>query len=150
VCWQQLGGCATYGCKAAAIPEKPSLPTSVSRGWGDDKACPQCGDMIPSSLIVCRCGARFPWADPMTPDEYRAWLSDDEQLKRRRKQLVYLFLLSLLGLPAPVTGAVAGIQAYRFRKNLVGEVGTYLALGYGAAVIGVIYALVFALLYFGM
>ena len=149
ICWEQLGGCATYGCKAAAIPEKPSLPTSVNRGWGDDKACPNCHDLIPSSLLICRCGARFPWADPMTAEEYQVWLMEDEQRTLKRKQLIYLFLISLLGLPAPITGTIAGIQAYRFRKVLVGEVGTYLALGYGAFVIGVVYSVVFILLYFG-
>jgi hypothetical protein len=148
VCWEQLGGCATYGCKVAAIPEKPPPPEPDRRGWGDEKTCPQCEEKIPSSLIVCHCGARFPWADPMTPDEYRDWLKEDGQRVRIRKQLVFLFLISLLGLPAPVTGTIAGIQAYRFRKVLVGEVGTYLALGYGACVIGVVYSLIFVLLYF--
>jgi hypothetical protein len=148
VCWEQLGGCATYGCTAAAIPEKPSLPTSVARGWGDEKTCPQCGDKIPSSLIRCLCGAYFPWADPMTAEEYQTWLSEDKGRTRMCKQMVILFLLTILGLPAPITGGFAGIQAYRYRTLLVGEVGTYLALGYGAGVIGMVYSLIFVLLYF--
>lgn len=150
ICWESLGGCATYGCKAAAIPVTPVPPTSASRAWGDDKTCPHCSENIPSSLLVCRCGARFPWADPMTADEYRMWLKEDEERTRVRKQLIWLFIISLLGLPAPITGTVAGIQAYRSRKVLLGEVGTYLALGYGAGVIGMIYSLIFVLLYFGM
>jgi hypothetical protein len=83
----------------------------------------------------------------MTAEEYQAWLREDRQRGQMRKLLIGLFLLSLLGLPAPITGAIAGIQAYRFRKLLVGEVGTYLALGYGACVIGVVYSLIFVLLY---
>ena len=85
----------------------------------------------------------------MTVEDYRDWLKDEEEMDTRRKQLVVLFILTILGLLAPLTGSVAGIQAYRSRTLLVGETGTYLALGYGAAVIGVVYAVVFVLLYVG-
>ena len=37
ICWKEMGGCATYGCKAAAAAEKPPVPRSFSRGWGDEK-----------------------------------------------------------------------------------------------------------------
>ena len=99
--------------------------------------------------MFCGCGARFPWADPMTPGDYLDWLKDEEEISESRKQLVVLFVLTILGLLAPLTGSIAGIQAYRSRTLLVGEAGTYLALGYGAAVIGVVYALVFILIFLG-
>jgi RING finger family protein len=150
ICWKEMGGCATYGCKAAAVAEKPPLPASVSRGWGDEKICPACSNRIPSSGLGCACGARFPWSDPMTKEDYESWLREDRQQKSRRTQLVVLFIVTILGLPAPLTGTIAGIQAYRSRTLLVGEVGTYLALGYGAAVIGMVYALVFLLLAIGL
>jgi len=144
-----MGGCATYGCKAAAIAEKPPAPTSVSRGWGDEKICPACSSRIPSSVLGCACGARFPWADPMTKEEYDSWVKERGLQKERRTQLIILFVFTVMGLLAPITGTIAGIQAYRSRTLLVGEVGTYLALGYGAAVIGVVYTLVFLLLLSG-
>lgn len=149
ICWKEIGGCATYGCKAAATAEKPPTPPQVSRGWGDEKTCPSCLAKIPSSLILCRCGARFPWADPMTREDYQAWLTEDNDRDSRRRELVILFVLTLFGLPAPITGSVAGIHAYRSRGLLVGEVGTYLALGYGAAVLGGVYTLIFLLLAIG-
>ena len=149
ICWKEMGGCATYGCKAAAIAEKPPVPTSVSRGWGDEKICPACSSRIPSSVLGCACGARFPWADPMTKEDYDSWVAERGLQKDRRTQLIILFVFTVMGLLAPITGTIAGIQAYRSRTLLVGEVGTYLALGYGAAVIGVVYTLVFLLLSFG-
>jgi len=147
VCWEDVGGCATYGCKAAPIPQTPNFDHLTSSGWGDEKVCPQCETSIPSSLLVCRCGARFPWADPMNADEYQRWVSDDAKRTQLRRQLVIFFILSLFAYPAPICGAIAGIQSYRFRHLLVGEVGTYLALGYGACVIGIVYSLIFILLY---
>jgi hypothetical protein len=145
-----MGGCATYGCKAAATPEKPPAPASYARGWGDEKTCPACSSTIPASLLGCACGARFPWADPMTKADYESWVTDQKQQKFMRTQLVILFVITIFGLLAPLTGTIAGIQAHRSRTLLVGEVGTYLALGYGAAVIGAVYTIVFLLLMIGL
>jgi hypothetical protein len=86
----------------------------------------------------------------MTKDEYREWEAEDALRKQRRMELIVLFVITIFGLLSPITGAIAGIQAYRSRTLLVGEVGTYLALGYGAAVIGVVYTLVFLLLLVGL
>ena len=148
ICWKELGGCATYGCKAAAVAEKP--PPTTARGWGDEKSCPDCSSKIPSSVLSCTCGARFPWADPMSKDDYQEWKKEDDLRNQRRTQLIVLFVITIFGVFAPLTGTVAGIQAYRSRSLLVGEVGTYLALGYGAAVIGVVYTIVFLLLLIGL
>ena len=145
-CWNYNGGCAAYGCKAAPVLEKPPLPSVISRGWGDEKVCPKCFNTIASSLTICRCGARFPYADPMTHEAYEAWLSEEAERRRSRRTLMGLFLVSLLGLPAPITGAAAGLLAYQRRKELAGEGGPFLALGYGTAAVGAIYCLTFILL----
>jgi hypothetical protein len=85
----------------------------------------------------------------MTRDEYNEWAEEDKLRNQRRIELIVLFVITIFGLLAPLSGAVAGIQAYRSRNLLVGEVGTYLALGYGAAVIGLVYTIVFLLLLIG-
>lgn len=85
----------------------------------------------------------------MTKDEYKEWVAEDELRKQRRMELIVLFVITSFGMPAPITGAIAGIQAYRSRTLLVGEVGTYLALGYGAAVIGAVWTIIFLLFLFG-
>ncbi len=86
----------------------------------------------------------------MTKDEYTDWVAEDSLRKQRRVELIVLFVITIFGLPAPLTGAIAGIQAYRSHTLLVGEAGTYLALGYGAQVIGMVYTIVFLLLLIGL
>lgn len=138
-CWNEIGGCGTYGCKQAAVAQKPALPVVVGAGWGDTKACPACSLQIASSLLVCSCGATFPWADPMTPAELAAWREKEQGLASARKTLIWLFMGSLIGALAPLLGPIAGIYAHTKRKELVGAGGTYLAMGYGSAALGVIY-----------
>lgn len=148
-CWNEIGGCGSYGCKHAAVAEKPPLPVLVGAGWGDAKACPQCATEIGASLLVCRCGAKFPWADPMTPAEFAAWTSDQRALATARRVLIVLFILSLTGMAAPITGLVAGVYAAARRKRLAGAGGTYLAMGYGSAALGAIYSVLIVLVALG-
>jgi len=148
-CWDDMGGCATYGCKRAPAAQKPPPPVMVGQGWGDSKECPQCGMSIASSLLVCRCGARFPWADPMTKAEHQKWMADEASLRTQKRVIVGLFLASLFGLPAPLTGAAAGAYAWTKRRSLAGANGTYLALAAGSAALGVSYAVIAVLLWVG-
>jgi hypothetical protein len=148
-CWDEIGGCGSYGCKRAAVAQKPPLPVLVGAGWGDTKRCPRCGNDIGSSLLVCGCGARFPWADPITPDEYGEWLAQQGAIASSRKLLILMFILSLIGLTAPVAGPIAGIYAWCKRKQLVGTGGTYLAMGYGSAAIGALYSILIVIVALG-
>ena len=132
-CWNEIGGCGSYGCKHAAIAEKPPLPVLVGAGWGDSKPCPVCLNEIGASLLVCRCGAKFPWADPMTQDEFTAWRAAQNAISSARRWLILLFIFSLIGVTAPIAGAIAGVYAVVKRKPLAGSGGTYLAMGYGSA-----------------
>ncbi|MFI5401402.1 MAG: RING finger protein [Planctomycetota bacterium] len=149
-CWDELGGCATYGCAEAAPPEKPAPAPVVGGGWGDEKECPKCRRAIRASLLVCQCGARFPYPDPMTHDEYRDWVREQEGVRRTRRFILLLFIFSLAALPAPLLGPIAGTIAYRNRAKLAGADGTYLAMGIGSAALGAIYGLVLLLLLAGL
>jgi hypothetical protein len=138
-CWDEIGGCGSYGCKQAAVAQKPPVPVLVGAGWGDTKACPQCGQQISSSLLVCSCRARFPWADPMTVSEYGEWVAQQQAIASSRTFLVIMFILSL------VVGPIAGIYAWAKRAQLAGSGGTYLAMGYGSAAIGAFYTILIVL-----
>jgi hypothetical protein len=118
-------------------------------GWGDAKACPSCGASIGSSLLACRCGARFPWVDPMTRDEYQEWSQGQRRIRRAKRVLLGLFVVSLLGVTAPLVGPIAGVYAGRNRVRLGGHAGTYLALGYGSAALGLTYAVILVLMALG-
>lgn len=146
VCWDELGGCGTYGCKSSAVAEKPPPPVIMRTGWGDSKTCPVCSREISSSLLLCPCGARFPYADPMTVADYGAWRAKEDEASGARKVLVVLFILTLLGLPAPLLGPIAGFYAWSKRELLGGANGTYLGVGYGAAAIGGTYLVLIGLL----
>jgi hypothetical protein len=148
-CWNEIGGCGTYGCKSAAVAEKPPLPVAVGAGWGDHKDCPSCHRQIGASLLICTCGARFPWADAMSREEYAQWQAQQAAMSRVRTTLILAFLITLVGVVAPLTGPLAGIYAWRKRKLLDGTGGTYLAIGYGSAALGVFYAAVMALVALG-
>jgi hypothetical protein len=149
-CWDELGGCATYGCAEAAPPEKPPPAAVFGAGWGDEKPCPACGRSIRASLLTCQCGALFPYADPMTRDEYRDWQRGRQQLRGMQRSILVLFILSLMGLTAPLLGPVAGAIAYRHRAELAGADGTYLAMAIGSAALGGIYTIVILLLLAGL
>jgi hypothetical protein len=56
-----------------------------------------------------------------------------------RKALIWMFILSLVGFLAPVVGPLAGVYAFFKRKDLAQSGGTYIAMGYGSAAIGVMY-----------
>jgi hypothetical protein len=138
-CWDEIGGCATYGCGKAAVAEKPAVPSVVSGGWGDEKECPACESTISASLLVCRCGARFPWADPMTAKEYEGWIRRTKAASSAQNLLTILFVASLTGFPAPICGPIAAIYAWKKRDQLAGAHGVYLAIGYGSAALGAAY-----------
>ena len=148
-CWDDIGGCGSYGCKQAAVAQKPPLPVLVGSGWGDTKRCPQCGNDIGSSLLVCACGARFPWADPMTANEYYAWFAEQNMIASARRYQIFLFVLTLLGVTAPITGTIAWIDAWRKRRALAGAGGTYLAMGYGSAALAMSYSILIVVVILG-
>ncbi len=148
-CWDEVGGCGTYGCKHAAKAQKPPLPVLVGAGWGDTKTCPSCDRAISSSLLVCACRARFPWADPMTRAEYLEWVAGERANARARKGLLFMFMLSLIVVTAPIVGPIAGIYAHRKRARLAGSGGTYLAMGYGSAAIGAAFSILIVLVALG-
>ena len=140
-CWDEIGGCGSYGCKRAAVAQKPPVPVVVGAGWGDAKECPSCGGHIGASMLVCGCGARFPWADPMTRAEYQDHVMKEQRIKSTRTALIWMFIFSLVGFTAPIVGPIAGYFAYRRRELMATTGGTYLAMGYGSAAIGGVYAL---------
>jgi hypothetical protein len=81
----------------------------------------------------------------MTGAEFARWRSEQEAIARSRQLLIALFVCSLIGVTAPISGPLAGIYAWLRRARLASTGGTYLAMGYGSAVIGVMYILLIGL-----
>ena len=148
-CWIELGGCATYGCTRTPVAEKPAPIMGAGGGWGDSKSCPNCSASIGASRLVCSCGAKFPYADPITSEEYHAWSSEQVSIKASKRVILGLFIGSIIGVTAPICGLLAGIFGYRKREQLAGEHGTYLALASGSAALGVVYSAAIAMIALG-
>jgi hypothetical protein len=59
-CWNENGGCSSYGCELAqqSAKEPAALPQSY---WGqEEKQCPRCAKSIKVAALRCRfCGAVF-------------------------------------------------------------------------------------------
>src|SRR6516162_9096544 len=43
-CWNEVGGCATYGCENAPATDKAATTATPPTAWGDTKKCPACGE----------------------------------------------------------------------------------------------------------
>lgn len=143
-CWDEIGGCATYGCEL--MPKAPKSEDEVAEGeggWGDEKACPRCGKSIRSVAVKCRfCKARFPSPVPMTSAEYGAWGASRSQLGRVRTQAIVLFALSVLGVLAPVLVLVGAIWLWRSHKALRKVGGPHEVLAYGSVILSLFYCII--------
>ena len=86
----------------------------------------------------------------MTQQEFQSWVSEGNKVKFAKRLIVVLFIITLIGLVAPLTGIIAGLFAYTQRERLAGANGTFLAIGFGSAAIGATYGLVMLFLAVGM
>ena len=142
-CWDQVGGCATYGCKF--MPAGEPQPTGSPRraGWGDVKECPNCHKEILSVAVKCRlCGARFPSPTPMTGAEYHEWRIMQAELSPAKTMALVMFIASLIGFLAPVILMAGGIWLWRSRKTLRRVGGVFEVLAYGAVVLSALYSVI--------
>ena len=141
-CWDEVGGCATYGCRQMPQAAKPAEPGPRTEGWGDDKVCPKCGQVIRSAALKCRyCKARFPSAVPMTSEEYREWRQQRALLTPTRIVAIVVFAVSLFGCLGPLVLLGGGLWLWRSHDSLKRVGGAPQVLAYFGLGLSLIYSL---------
>lgn len=119
-CWNEIGGCAVYGCPAMPRAEKEEAGGGPHSHWGQEtKECPQCGASIRVAALRCRnCGALFDNEDPVSRSEYLRGRTDRSREASTRRTTSILFGLSLVPCFAPLVFPVALIWHWRRRADL--------------------------------
>ena len=124
-CWKEIGGCGTYGCKAAPAFTKsePVVEDAFTPGWTAEKKCPSCSSTILANALICKnCKATFPTERPMTRAEWENREYDGKDLDRVRNQVILQFIMSALGclffltLPANLIACFTDGWAFAVRR----------------------------------
>lgn len=120
-CWEELGGCATYGCPRM-VEIKKSEDVSPTYWGATEKKCPVCIEQIPITVLICpHCKTKFSDTRPMTREDLLP-PQEDPALAGYRKTAVWLFIFSLLGCTSPFALLFGGIW-YGSHRNEIARAG---------------------------
>jgi hypothetical protein len=145
-CWEEVGGCATYGCENAPRTEKAASAEAPRTAWGDTKKCPACGESIKSIALRCRyCGTEFDTVDPLSLKDLHKQVVKEEGLQLTKTVIIVLFALSVVGCPAPIV-AIAAPCYVLFNRDTIAKAGpAFIVMGYSAIAISFLYSILFLL-----
>lgn len=114
-CWEEYGGCATYGCKEAPKTEKKAEDVR--------KECPYCGEMIRAKAIRCpSCRERFEDARPVDRDEYFQEMMDAPVRKAFRAKTLGFLAASIVPCLGPIM-LVLGVMWLKSKDEEFEKVG---------------------------
>jgi hypothetical protein len=115
-CWEELGGCAVYGCARMVEAHKAEGPIAY---WGtSEKVCPFCAETIPVAALECPlCKLAFDDIRPLSREEVLR-PQEDPSLARYRRRAGWLLFFSAIGCTSPLVLLFGGIWYLREREGI--------------------------------
>ena len=119
-CWNENGGCGTYGCELAPVIEKGHDQNPEYTQWGTEtKICPMCGETIKISEMICPfCKEQFDTISPISTQEVKERLTKRPRKIEETKGAIKVFIFGLLGVTAPFNLVFGGIWYKENRAKL--------------------------------
>jgi len=132
-CWNENGGCGTYGCEMAPMKDKGQSEQAVEDiYWGaKTKVCPMCGETIKISELSCPyCKSNFDTVAPISTQEVKDKLTKKPRKIEENKGAIKVFIFGLLGITAPLNLIFGGIwyKANRWKLREASPIHNLLAI----------------------
>jgi len=137
-CWEEVGGCAVYGCPRMVETHKAE---AVIAYWGaSEKVCPLCAETIPVAALECpECKLALDDIRPLSREALKP--QEDPALARYRRRAGWLLFFSAIGCTSPLALLFGGIWYLR-EKERIAQAGPAVR---GVVLISFLIALVYLL-----